>query len=66
MGIFTTNGISRLQGCNGASFFRDCCVVAPFIFKRVVRLHRQAIRPRSAQARLALTKKFSTGGLVYG
>lgn len=43
------------------AFFRDCCVVAV-----LVRLHRQAMRPRSAQARLALTKKSSTGGLVYG
>jgi len=42
-------------------FFRDCCVVAV-----LVRSHRQAMLPRCAQARLALTKKSSTGGLVYG
>ncbi len=47
-------------------FFHDLCVVAQFILKRVVLLHRQAMLPHCAQARLALTKKSSTGGLVYG
>jgi hypothetical protein len=42
-------------------FFRNCCVVAVLTHS-----HGQAMLPRCAQARLALTKKFSTGGLVYG
>jgi hypothetical protein len=43
------------------AFFRDCCVVAV-----LTQSHRQAMLLHCAQVRLALTKKFSTGGLVYG
>lgn len=43
------------------AFIRDCCVVAV-----LTQSHRQAMLPHCAQARLALTKKSSTGGLVYG
>ena len=47
--MFRTNGMPRLQGCKRA----------------VVRLHRQAMRPLCAQARLVLTKKSSSGVNVY-
>ena len=43
------------------AFFHDCCVVAV-----LTQSHRQAMLPYSAQARLALAKKSSTGGFFYG
>jgi hypothetical protein len=48
------------------AFFRDYCVVALLIVKTVTQSHRQAMLLHCAQARLAFTKKSSTGGLVYG
>jgi hypothetical protein len=45
------------------AFFRDCCVVAVLT---LTQSHRQAMLPHCAQARLVLTKKPSTGGLIYG
>jgi hypothetical protein len=43
------------------AFFRDCCVVTV-----LTQSHRQAMLPHCAQARLALTKKSSTGDFFYG
>jgi hypothetical protein len=48
------------------AFFTDNGVVALLIVKSVTQSHKQAMLPRCAQARLALTKKSSTGGLIYG
>ncbi|SFL23276.1 hypothetical protein SAMN05216302_10459 [Nitrosomonas aestuarii] len=42
-------------------FFRDCCVVAVLAQSRITHT-----LLRCVQARLALTKKSSPGGYVYG
>lgn len=46
-------------------FLRDCCLVAVLMFRTngMPRLH--GCKRAAAQARLALTQKSSTGGLVH-